>query len=324
MPYKPPYTITSKILKQISEISELIVDIQYIDKSYSTLILRKKNRIRSITGTLQIEGNTFDEAKVTSVINGKIVLGTNREIQEVKGAIKAYDKIDEYNYKSEKDLLNAHKILMQDLLINAGIYRNSNVGVGGKDGITHVAPPPNFVPQLMNQLFDWLKNTDEHLIVVSCIFHYEFEFIHPFSDGNGRIGRLWQNLILKSYKDFFSYLPIESIVRQNQQKYYQALENSGTVGESTPFIEFMLDIIIKALKDYIKDSKKSDQKGNQKSDQKVLTLIKKDNNITISQLCDKTKLSQSGIKKIIKKLKEENKLKRVGSLKAGHWEIIDE
>ena len=324
MSYKPPYTITSKILKQISEISELIVDIKYIDKNYSTLILRKKNRIRSIAGTLQIEGNTFDEEKITSVINGKIVLGTNREIQEVKGAIGVYDKIDEYNYKSETDLLNAHKILMKNLLTNAGTYRNSNVGVGGKEGVTHVAPPPDFVPQLMNQLFDWLKNSDEHLIVVSCIFHYEFEFIHPFSDGNGRIGRLWQNVILKSYKDLFSYLPIESIVRENQQKYYQALEDSGTVGESTPFIEFMLDIIIKALKDYIKDSKKSDQKGNQKSDQKILTLIKKYNTITIAQLCNKTKLSQSGVKKIIKKLKDENKLRRVGSLKAGQWEIIDE
>ena len=318
--YKPPYTITSNILKLVSEISELISDIKYIDKTYSTLSLRKKNRIKSITGTLQIEGNTFNEAKVTSVINGKTVLGTMREIEEVKGAIKAYDYIDKYNYKDEKYLLEAHKNLMNNLLENAGAYRDSNVGVGGKDGVTHVAPPPNMVPVLMESLFDWLKTTDEHLLIVSCIFHYEFEFIHPFSDGNGRIGRLWQSVILKSFRDFFSFIPIESMVRDNQQKYYKALEDAGSMGESTPFIEFMLDIIRKTLQEYIKDSKKSDQK----SDQKILLLIKKNNKITIKELCDKTALSQSGIKKIIKNLKDEERLVRVGSLKGGHWEIINE
>ena len=318
--YKPPYTITSNILKLTSEISELISDIKYIDKTYSTLTLRKKNRVRSITGTLQIEGNTFDEEKVTSVINGKRVLGTMREIEEVKGAIKAYDYIDKYNYKDEKDLLKAHEILMNNLLENAGKYRHSNVGVGGKDGVTHVAPPPNMVPQLMGDLFGWLKSTDEHLLIVSCIFHYEFEFIHPFNDGNGRIGRLWQSVILKSFKDFFSFIPIESMVRSNQQKYYKALEDAGSMGESTPFIEFMLEIISKSLQEYIKESKKS----NQKSNQKIISLIKKNNKITIQELCDKTNLSQSGIKKIIKKLKDENRLIRVGSLKGGHWEIVDE
>ena len=232
--YKPPYTITTKIIKQISEISELISDIKYIDKNYNTLKLRKKNRLRSITGTLQIEGNTFDEAKVTSVINGKTVFGTTREIEEVKGAVKAYDNMDKYNYKKEKDLLLAHQYLMETLLKNAGQYRHSNVGVGGKEGITHVAPPPNMIQKLMSELFGWLKNSNEHILIISCVFHYEFEFIHPFSDGNGRIGRLWQSVILKSYKEFFSYMPIESIVRNNQSKYYQALEDSSSLGESTP------------------------------------------------------------------------------------------
>jgi Fic family protein len=322
--YKPPYTITSNILKSVSEISELITDIKHIDKSYSTLTLRKKNRIKSITGTLQIEGNTFDEAKVTNVINGKTVLGTVREIEEVKGAVKAYDNLDTFSYKKEKDLLQAHKLLMQNILENAGTYRSSNVGVGGKDGVTHVAPPPNMVPQLMGDIFDWLQSSDEHLLITSCVFHYEFEFIHPFSDGNGRIGRLWQTVILASFKDLFAYIPIESMVRNHQEKYYQALEDAGSVGESTPFIEFMLEIIAKSLKDYIKESSKSNQKGNQKSDQKILSLIKKNSLITIKELCQKTKLSESGVKKVIKKLKDEGLLIRVGGLKGGHWKVKEE
>ena len=321
--YKPPYTITSKILKSVSEISELISDIKHIDKTYSTLTLRKKNRIRSITGTLQIEGNSFDEAKVTNVINGKTVLGTVREIEEVKGAVKAYDNLDKYSYKKEKDLLLAHRLLMQNILENAGTYRSSNVGVGGKDGVTHVAPPSNMVPQLMGDIFNWLKSSDEHALITSCVFHYEFEFIHPFSDGNGRIGRLWQTVILASFKDLFAYIPIESMVRNNQEKYYEALEDAGAVGESTPFIEFMLEIIAKSLKDYIQESSKSNYKSNQKSNQKIISLIKKNSLITIKELCEKTKLSESGVKKVIKKLKDENLLMRVGGLKGGHWEVVE-
>ena len=324
--YKPPYTITSKILKLTSEISELISDIKYIDKKYSNLTLRKKNRVRSITGTLQIEGNTFDEAKVTNVINGKTVLGTMREIEEVKGAIEAYDYLDKYKYKNEKDLLIAHKILMEKLLDNAGIYRSTNVGIGGKNGVTHVAPPPNFVPQLMNDIFSWLKTTDEHLLIVSCIFHYEFEFIHPFSDGNGRIGRLWQTIILKSFKDMFAYIPIESMLRNNQQNYYKALEDSGSIGESTPFVEFMLDIINKSLKDYIKESKnnvplKVPKNVTLKRLDEILKLVKKDKDITILQIANILGVTDKTIKRDISKLKNDNKIIRVGSFKSGYWEI---
>lgn len=245
-----------------------------------------------------------------------------REIEEVKGAIEAYDNIEKYSYKNEKDLLIAHKFLMKNLLNHTGAYRNSNVGIGGKDGVTHVAPPPSQVPKLMNELFKWLQSTDKHALIASCVFHYEFEFIHPFSDGNGRIGRLWQTVILKSFKDIFTYMPIESVVRNHQSEYYQALEDAGSAGESTPFIEFMLEIITQSLKGYVEESKKSNQKSNQKSDQKILDLIMQDNKITIMQICQQLDMSESGVKKVIKKLKDENRVQRVGSLKGGYWEVL--
>ncbi len=328
----PPYTITTKIINQISEISELVADIKYIDKNYNTLKLRKANRIRSITGTLQIEGNSFDEEKVTSLINGKTVFGTTREIEEVKGAIKAYDNILKYDYKSETDLLKAHNFLMGNLLENAGVYRSSNVGVGGKDGVTHIAPPPDIVPKLMNELFSWLENTKEHLLIVSSVFHYEFEFIHPFSDGNGRIGRLWQSLILKNFKEFFVYMPIESIVRQNQEEYYKALEDSGSLGNSTPFIEFMLEIIKKSLEEYIQKSKKlGDKLGDKlgetqlkltKNRKTILKEIAKNSSITIAELSKILNLSTTAIENNLKYLKDNNLLKRVGSDSGGSWELV--
>lgn len=211
---------------------------------------------------------------------------------------------------------------MKNFLNHAWAYRNSNVGIGGKDGVTHVAPPPSQVPKLMNELFEWLQSTDEHPLIASCVFHYEFEFIHPFSDGNGRIGRLWQSVILKSFKDIFTYMPIESVVRNHQADYYQALEDAGSAGEFKPFIEFMLEIITQSLKEYVEESKKSDQKSSLKSDQKILDLIMQDNKITIMQICQQLDMSESGVKKVIKKLKDENRVQRVGSLKGGYWEVL--
>lgn len=324
--YKPPYTITNKILTLSNDIVALLTELKYIKKEFNTPKLRKKSRIKSITGTLQIEGNSFSEAKVTDVINGKTVLGTMREIEEVKGAIAAYDYLEKYNYKKEEDLLLAHKFLMKNLLNNAGAYRHSNVGVGGADGVTHVAPPPNMVPQLMGELFDWLKTTDDNLLIVSCVFHYEFEFIHPFHDGNGRTGRLWQSVILNSYKNIFSAIPIESVVRDNQEMYYKALEDSGSVGESTPFIEFMLQIILKTLEKLKKENVPKNVPKNVplKRLDKILRFIDKNRNITISELSLQLKVSDKTIKRDIAKLKDENRLKRVGSLKTGYWDIIDE
>ena len=274
MSYKPPFTITSKILSLVSDIVEIITDIKHLESNLNTPKLRKKNRVKSITATLQIEGNSFSEEKVTNVINGKTVLGTMREIAEVQGAIK--------------------------------------------DGVTHVAPPPLAVPELMGDLFEWLETTKEHPLIVSCVFHYEFEFIHPFSDGNGRIGRLWQSVILTHYKKIFAFVPIESVVRDNQEGYYKALEDSGSTGESTPFIEFMLEIILDTLNKAVKESKNVPLN---RLDE-ILNLIEKNRDITSAQIAEILEVSDKTIKRDIAKLKELNRVQRVGSLKSGYWEII--
>ncbi len=310
--YTPPYKITSKILKLSTQISEELTKLQFTGVEKVNPMLRKKNRIKTLAGTLEIEGNFLGEEKITAILDGKRVLGTVKELAEVQGAIKAYEKLDSYRYDELDDLLLAHKILMDEILTTAGSFRSVNVKVG-----EHIAPQSNMVNELMINLFSWLKNSDEHMLLKSCIFHYEFEFIHPFSDGNGRIGRLWQSVILNSFNPIFSLLPTESIVRDYQEEYYKAIEDSTELGESTPFIEFMLEMIYKSIQITLK----SDQKSNYKSDQKVLALMKENSKITIYELMEKLSMSESGIKKIIKKLKDENIISRVGSLKSGHWKI---
>ena len=241
--YTPPFEITPAIVNSISEISEKIGALS-VKKD---LRLRKISKIKTLVGTLKIEGIEADEEKVTALLEGKRVLATQRELVEIKGAIALYENIDKFDYKNEKDLLKAHKILMQDVIKEAGVYRTKNVGVGNDKEITHIAPPANNVPKLMNDLFEWLNKTDLHPLIVSSVFHYEFEFIHPFVDGNGRIGRFWQTLILYNWKSVFEYLPIESLIYENQDEYYKAIEYSTEIGSSTPFIEFMLKIILDTL-----------------------------------------------------------------------------
>ncbi len=258
MSYQPPFTITTKILDQISDISILIGQMEALKHNVVSPKLRKINRIKTLTGTLQIEGNPLDEEKITAILDGRKVLATVRELAEVQGAIKAYDNLEKYQYNSLDDLLSAHYKLMGGILKDAGKFRNKNVGVG-----SHIAPPVNVVAGLMEELFSWLGETTLHPLIVSSIFHYEFEFIHPFIDGNGRVGRLWQSVILYHWKEFFTYIPVESVIRDHQNEYYKAIEASEDLGESTPFIEFMLE----SIKEALADLPKSDQVNDQVSDQ---------------------------------------------------------
>jgi len=246
--YQPPFTITSLILRRIADISEAVGRISAQTDDTLDLRLRRLNRIRTIQGSLAIEGNTLSEEQITAILEGKHVIAPPREIQEARNAIVAYDHLETWIPENEKDLLKAHGILMAGLLDNAGRYRQSGVGVmGGDNAVVHMAPPPGRVPHLMGDLFHWLQNTDYHPLITSSVFHYEFEFIHPFADGNGRMGRLWQTLILSCWNPLFLRIPVESLVYAHQQDYYTALQHSTQQGVVTPFLEFMLTMIRDAV-----------------------------------------------------------------------------
>ncbi len=246
MSYQPPYTITPTIISLIAEISEKLGRLSMLQEQENNLRLRRINRIRTIQGSLAIEGNTLTEEQITAVLEGKPVIAPPREIQEARNAIIAYEKLGQWQADSSQALLEAHQTLMQGLIDDAGYYRRAGVGVMQGKQVIHMAPPANRVSDLMQDLFNWLANSDEHPLIRSSVFHYEFEFIHPFADGNGRMGRLWQTLILSQWKPIFAYLPVESLVYVNQADYYQALQQSTDKTDSAPFIEFILNRILEA------------------------------------------------------------------------------
>jgi Fic family protein len=319
MTYIPPFKITTKIIDLISQISLNIGKLESIDSSSTLPMLRKVNQIRTITGTLQIEGSTLDEERITALIEGKRVLGKVDEIAEANGAIALYKQLEDLNYKDERELLKSHKVLMDELLNKAGTYRTSNVGVGGKDGVVHVAPPSGQIPELMGDLFHWLSTTDAHPLIVSSVFHYEFEFIHPFIDGNGRMGRFWQSLILYNWNNYFSVIPIESIIRDKQQEYYKVIENCGSDGESTLFIEFALQSILEAI-DTV-GNKVGNKVGNLTDNQQmILEQIKINNKISASKLSDIVGISKRKIEENLAKLKEQGVLERVDGTR-GSWKV---
>lgn len=244
---KPPYDITPSVLKLISAISEKIgeVNARYLSKQSPQL--RKQNRIKTIQSSLQIEGNTLTTEQITALIENKRVIGPKKDVTEVQNAIQVYDELISYKPHSEKAFLKAHAALMKGLLDPVGKYRNQSVGIVKGDKLEHVAPPFQNVPYLMKDLFTYLKNADELTLIKSCVFHYEMEFIHPFLDGNGRMGRLWQTVILLQDFPVFEYLPFEKLISETQNDYYQSLSESDKIGKSTPFIEYMLGVIDKSL-----------------------------------------------------------------------------
>lgn len=249
---KPPYEITPRILALIASVSEQIGAINAAHLNKPPTELRKKNRIKTIQSSLEIEGNTLTVEQITDLLDNKRILAPQKDILEVKNAIAVYDQISEFDVYNLKSLCKAHAILMKDLVVNPGKLRSSSVGIVKGNEIAHLAPPGEMVAPLMNDLFKYLRQDDDLLLIKSCVFHYEFEFIHPFVDGNGRMGRLWQTLILKEYSTVFEFLSIESLIKEKQQKYYQVLGTSDSQGNSTVFIEFMLEIISDALTDLLK------------------------------------------------------------------------
>ena len=322
--YQPPFEITSKIIELISKISEKIGEINSLQNSPHQIKLRKANRIKTIHSSLAIENNSLSIEQITAIIDGKRVLGNPNEIKEVKNSIQAYDLLLSLNPYNEKDLLKAHELMMQDLVDRNGKYRTDGVGIFDGEKVVHLAPPADRVPELMFDLFEWLKTSDVHPLIKSCVFHYEFEFIHPFQDGNGRMGRLWQTVILKDWKEVFAWLHVETLIKENQKEYYNALGVSDSAADSTKFIEFMLTLILNTIEEIIVTENKVTQKVTQKvtvNQQKILDVIKNKPFITQEELASIVGIARKNIISNMKKLQENGLIKRIGADKNGYWQV---
>lgn len=327
MSYTPPFTITADILNLVADISEQVGQLKTSALNVSPQ-LRKQNRIKTITGTLAIEGNTLSEEQVTAIIEGKPVLGNVRELAEVKGAIAAYEALVHFKAGSVTDLLAAHGLMLADILTKAGQFRHKAVGIHKGGQVHHVAPPAHQVSGLMADLMQWLQQAKDHPLITSCVFHYEFEFIHPFADGNGRMGRLWQTLILSQWHPLFLSLPLESMVKDHQSLYYQALEQADEQANSTVFIHFMLSTISKTLAQALAQNAPVIAPLNApvnisglKTAEAIVLLLQHNPQLTRQQLADVVGKDLRTIGRAISKLQQTQQLKRIGSDKTGYWEV---
>lgn len=323
-PYTPPFTITSSMLNQVSLISEK-VGVLSVQGAWQSPQLRKTNQIKTITGTLQIEGNTLSEAQVSAILEGKRVLGSPRELAEVQGAIKAYEQLAQLDPYTTDDLCTAHHWLMGDILKQAGHFRTQAVGIHQGEKVIHVAPPANRVAGLMADLLHWLKHSDDHPLISSSVFHYEFEFIHPFMDGNGRMGRLWQTLLLSRWRPIFQFLPLESIIREHQQAYYQALAQADHDANANAFIHFMLDAILQTVDNNAAVNASVNASVNLdglKTAEAIRALLAQNPTMTRKEMAARIGKDLRTIDRAIKQLQDKQQLRRVGSDKTGHWELL--
>ena len=332
--YVSPFKITEKILNLVAEVSERIGVLNAnVGESVPSPMLRKKNQIKTIHSSLAIENNSLSLKQVTDIVDGKHVLGAPDEIQEVKNAIEAYHLMSQLDAFCEKDLLKAHQLMMKDLVRQSGNYRQDGVGVfDGNGNCLHMAPPATRVPDLMADLFHWVKTCKVHPLIYSCVFHYEFEFIHPFVDGNGRMGRYWQTVLLSRWKGIFAWLPVETIVKEHQQEYYNVIARCDAMGESTLFIEFMLGCLLDAMENY------EDVSGTEVQDKvqdklrckfpevsqtawNVLAIIQRNPQSTVNEICGQLDLKERQAYKHISLLKSLGLIVRVGSNKTGYWKV---
>lgn len=311
MSYKPPYKITPKIIDLVSKISEAVGSFY----AQEELRLHRINRIKTIQGSLAIEGNTLTLDQITAILDGKPVIAPINEVQEIRNAIKAYELLDKLNPNSMVDMLKAHLTMETGLIDDAGHFRSKGVGVASGEEIIHYAPPAERVPQLMRELFEWLNETEEHPLIKSCIFHYEFEFIHPFSDGNGRTGRLWQTLILANWRPVFKNLPIENIVYKYRKEYYKAIAISGGEDGCTPFIEFILGVIDETLA--------LESSAPRSTRDKIIEQIHNNPKITRKELASILGITSDGVKYHLQKMTAEGVIVRHGSSRGGYWEVME-
>lgn len=318
---KPPFEITNQIIDYVAEIAELVGRLTSTNQLSANPTLRRSNRIRTIHGSLAIEQNTLSLEQVTAVLNGKHVLAPPKDIAEVKNAYEIYERLDELNPYSVEDLLTAHRIMTRGLVDEAGMFRTRPVGIVDNEGhVLHFGTLPQYVPDLVMELLDWVKNSDIHILIRSCVFHYELELIHPFADGNGRIGRLWHTLLLSKWNPVFAWLPVESIIHDRQQEYYKAINASNDARESTVFIEFMLSAIKASLIEAIRTS---DEMSDEKMDKatlrwnKIEAYLKSHDyimNADVRKLCG---VSAATANRILVSLTKKGKI--IKCQKAGHW-----
>lgn len=318
---KPPFEITNRMIDYVAEIAELVGRLAAVSSLSANPTLRRSNRIRTIHGSLAIEQNTLSLEQVTAVLNGKHVLAPPKDIAEVKNAYEIYERLDELDPYSVDDLLTAHGIMTRGLVEESGVFRTRPVGVVDSEGhVLHFGTLPQNVPNLVMELLDWVKTSEVHMLIRSCVFHYELELIHPFADGNGRVGRLWHTLLLSKWNPAFAWLPVESIIHDRQQEYYAAINASNGAGESTVFIEFMLSAIKASLMDAINAS---DEMSDGKMDKATLRwntiqeYLKTHDyimNADVRELCG---VSAATANRILAGLVDEGKLRKCRG--GGHW-----
>lgn len=314
--YEPPFHITDEITNLVIEIGELVGELKVSEQISKNPKLRRENRVRSIYSSLAIEQNSLTINQVSDIIDGKRVLGPPQDIKEVKNAYEAYEMLLQLNPYSVKDLLKAHKVMMNHLVKEAGTFRSKGVGVYAGENLIYAGSPPQYVPDLVKELFDWLKESKVHPLIKGCVFHYEFEFIHPFVDGNGRTGRLWHTLILSKWQSFFAWIPIETLIHDRQQEYYNVLNEANTDGESTAFIRFMLKIIKDALTELAVNPANQDEKTNE---DKILDLIRNNGKQSAAKMALQIGISERQAERILKQLKENNRIERIGNRKNGSY-----
>ena len=312
----PPYNITDKMLTYVSNIMKKIGELDYITLNKKPE-LRKQNRINSIHSSLAIENNQLSINQVKDVIDGKAVLGDRKDIQEVKNAYNAYQKLNNINPYDIEELKRIHGIMTFLVEEESGIFRTHGEGVYDGDKLFFMCPPAELVPTHMENLFNWLNESREmvHPLILSSVFHYEFVFIHPFGDGNGRMARLWQTAILSKWEEAFEYIPIESLIKKYQDEYYEVISRCNGIGNSNEFIEFMLKMIDETVSELLLSTTQ------ETTQEKIIALIKESPNITQEQLAVKLGLTRDGVSYNIKKLREQGKIKRIGSTKSGTWII---
>ena len=318
--YTPPYQLTDAILALSAEIAAKVKEISIRSTLSTQPHLHRANRIRSVHSSLAIEHNSLTLDQVTALLNGKRVLAPAQEVLEVQNAFRAYDLLPSLDPYDLDDLLKVHRVMMEGLVAEAGTFRNQGVGVYAGDRLIHAGTPAQYVPETMQQLFDWLRNTQAHPLISSSVFHYEFEFIHPFADGNGRTGRLWQTLILQKWEPIFAYLPVESMILAHQSDYYIVLNAANTQGSSTVFVEFMLEMILDALKNVYVEQHGSSV-GLSREEQ-LLALLRQDGHMTIPRMAERLGIGERQVRRLLASLKDQGRLRREGSSKSGRWVVI--